>query len=978
MAFQPERFVTRLQTTLANDIDDSQTFMDLTSAAGLPTSGQIRALISGGGFQEIVLAPLPAVGNRLSNLRRAREPVGTDSNPHPFSAGATVEFAYTAGNLTNDPRNMSAQGDLETLNADGQVTRIPAGPEGSSYFVVSGQPVSAPGVNATFTNPSTSTDLNNQYLNQYTITWDGNNQAPRFSNFTMTNAVLNTIRGQNDQDANAKKTSFLFNLTSNARACGQRIGQGITVNGYGGGDAFAVDHTVNYACGVTGSSDEGQFIDRLNLNELPTLQRTTISAVVPQSDINTTLASSLTPNGTSPVTIQVGSLGTSSPLAVGQWVVLDAGLPDTSNSSAWARMEAVKVLSVNPSSSPPSFTAVILRSHPAGAAVTAPVVVTLTNNPPTFLGAYQWGEQRDVVNLDPAHYLTGDSAYGTLGQAYFTRVSGPNWSNNMLSGGPYAIGYIALDGDDNTSDPFGSDTNALKAWYPIINVTDASTLYIYKLDQAHARTYTGRVTSSNPSKWTIRPGARILAFEGTDINSNTVVLSPNGFTWSSGHLLECVHSTSADCDGVVARVATYLVGSIYRNVYTASNLGTAVWQAAYAINSGAFDVGFSNYGSVCNIGTKLVGTRQCALQFDHTNAFSGIIWGDPPAVGASQQVTNPGIYFNPTGTVMGLEINTLGYASTLGSDANGKLRFNKESTFPSVSEYPGLHWTGYIEQLKVSDYDLYHRWTTSPGYWWDLVALASGAFQIRQYLNYGLKYTLSMPPATGTLGTYAIRTVTTSNTSLSESDRVVLVDASSTNPTIVSLAPGYGVPGGTEIIIKKTDATDHPVQLYVQGTAGTIDNDTTAFQLWEQNKWVRLVADGTTNAWYIAGTNQEFDGDFGIGTGRANAPSGLTVARTYQEPALGYTNLRLGVGLGNQPSLIWEHHGYQQFGLDNYQGTLRLINPATAVLCSWSNKGAWQPPSIADSDAPANALYYSTSANKLVYKDTGGVVNNLY
>src|SRR5579885_3352295 len=121
MAFQPERFVTRLQTTLANDIDDSQTFMDLTSAAGLPTSGQIRALISGGGFQEIVLAPLPAVGNRLSNLRRAREPVGTDSNPHPFSAGATVEFAYTAGNLTNDPRNMSAQGDLETLNADGQV-----------------------------------------------------------------------------------------------------------------------------------------------------------------------------------------------------------------------------------------------------------------------------------------------------------------------------------------------------------------------------------------------------------------------------------------------------------------------------------------------------------------------------------------------------------------------------------------------------------------------------------------------------------------------------------------------------------------------------------------------------------------------------------------------------------------------------------------------------------------------------------------
>ena len=40
--------------------------------------------------------------------------------------------------------------------------------------------------------------------------------------------------------------------------------------------------------------------------------------------------------------------------------------------------------------------------------------------------------------------------------------------------------------------------------------------------------------------------------------------------------------------------------------------------------------------------------------------------------------------------------------------------------------------------------------------------------------------------------------------------------------------------------------------------------------------------------------------------------------------------------------------------------------------------GAVRPASIADSSAPTNAIYYSTTAGKLVYKDSSGVVNNLY
>jgi len=37
-----------------------------------------------------------------------------------------------------------------------------------------------------------------------------------------------------------------------------------------------------------------------------------------------------------------------------------------------------------------------------------------------------------------------------------------------------------------------------------------------------------------------------------------------------------------------------------------------------------------------------------------------------------------------------------------------------------------------------------------------------------------------------------------------------------------------------------------------------------------------------------------------------------------------------------------------------------------------------QPPHLADASAPNDSIYYSTTANRLVYKDSGGTVNNLY
>lgn len=57
---------------------------------------------------------------------------------------------------------------------------------------------------------------------------------------------------------------------------------------------------------------------------------------------------------------------------------------------------------------------------------------------------------------------------------------------------------------------------------------------------------------------------------------------------------------------------------------------------------------------------------------------------------------------------------------------------------------------------------------------------------------------------------------------------------------------------------------------------------------------------------------------------------------------------------------------------------LQLQDSTGAVLTEFTANGAWQPASMADSAAANGTVYFSTTASKLVYKDAGGVVNNLY
>ena len=57
---------------------------------------------------------------------------------------------------------------------------------------------------------------------------------------------------------------------------------------------------------------------------------------------------------------------------------------------------------------------------------------------------------------------------------------------------------------------------------------------------------------------------------------------------------------------------------------------------------------------------------------------------------------------------------------------------------------------------------------------------------------------------------------------------------------------------------------------------------------------------------------------------------------------------------------------------------LEMQDNTSTVVSNFDSNGAWQPPSLADSSANNNSIYFSTTQSRLVYKDSGGTVNNLY
>jgi hypothetical protein len=73
-----------------------------------------------------------------------------------------------------------------------------------------------------------------------------------------------------------------------------------------------------------------------------------------------------------------------------------------------------------------------------------------------------------------------------------------------------------------------------------------------------------------------------------------------------------------------------------------------------------------------------------------------------------------------------------------------------------------------------------------------------------------------------------------------------------------------------------------------------------------------------------------------------------------------------------KPTLVLKLRASQTADLFAVQDS--AANPLAAI----GKVGEYRPASMADASAPNNSVYYSTTASKLVYKDSGGVVNVLY
>lgn len=58
---------------------------------------------------------------------------------------------------------------------------------------------------------------------------------------------------------------------------------------------------------------------------------------------------------------------------------------------------------------------------------------------------------------------------------------------------------------------------------------------------------------------------------------------------------------------------------------------------------------------------------------------------------------------------------------------------------------------------------------------------------------------------------------------------------------------------------------------------------------------------------------------------------------------------------------------------------LEVLSPGGVVsLTGFGPSGAWHPAALSDAAAPNDSVYFSTTAGRLVYKTSAGVVNNLY
>ena len=144
---------------------------------------------------------------------------------------------------------------------------------------------------------------------------------------------------------------------------------------------------------------------------------------------------------------------------------------------------------------------------------------------------------------------------------------------------------------------------------------------------------------------------------------------------------------------------------------------------------------------------------------------------------------------------------------------------------------------------------------------------------------------------------------------------------------------------------------------------------------------------GTSGLNIIARISGVRDGTINSGKFIISTNNSGTEGDNFTVDRYGYITIGAGVagrdykitfnGQSNDGVLTWkEDEDYFEFSDDiNMQTGETIKNNGTTII---DGSGFSTPVSSADAAAPNNSIYYSTDASKLVYKDSGGSVNNLY
>jgi hypothetical protein len=450
----------------------------------------------------------------------------------------------------------------------------------------------------------------------------------------------------------SKNTYLGIGGVADYNAAGQHNGfGGVTTNCYGNGDCSAGQSQINYYGGqIAGDEGKGYNLSNLVNQGVPGNGiATRVIGAVTASSCNTTTTQIIT-GSSAPQTFTVASTSNCNP---NDWIQIDHG---PWNGGTGTNVSAVQIISIPASG---QIRARVLNNYPTGRTVTGATVIQMQQTDMDGMG-----QQRFLVNLSAAAYTTGTAKGDNPGTSASSSGSnkidgsGTSWDPGGTKVGPLAggttanIGCIYIAADDFTGFPFGSGSQALHSWYPILQIINDTTLNISSWDVATNNSYWSK-NGGTLGAYVIRPCIQILY---RDIVLNKIIAETTGTTWTGGQNVEVAFFADPDVSMHIEHVATFTAGGRNRSMVNYSNFGARTFLTAIAVDgsqnmatgSGADTVGFFDAvklglggttafntgieipglwsGSAININPQTGATVNNAIQFNNYNGATGTIW----------------------------------------------------------------------------------------------------------------------------------------------------------------------------------------------------------------------------------------------------------------------------------------------------------------------------------------------------------------